>query len=125
MIDFIQIPQSLLSKVHVEAENQALHEEPSKIAEVFQVKFAALCVLDSDVDNLADSLKEGLLSTVEEALWRQKKKLQSSVINEILDLCDQRLQLKQQKYTSTEARLEYRKVNRKASKSGLRINART
>ena len=69
MIDFIQIPQSLLSKVHVEAENQALHEEPSKIAEVFQPqiggKFAALCVLDSDVDTLANSLKEGLLSTAE------------------------------------------------------------
>ena len=92
---------------------------------MFQVKFAALCVLDSDVDNLADSQKEGLLPTVEEALWRQKKKLQSSVINETLDRCDQRLQLKLQKYTSTEAGLEYRKVNRKARKSGLRSNART
>ena len=43
-----------------------------KIAEVFQAKvggkFAALCVLDSDVDTLADSLKEGLLSSVEEVL---------------------------------------------------------
>ena len=43
-----------------------------KTAEVFQAKvvkkFAALCVLDSDVDTLADSLKEGLLSSVEEVL---------------------------------------------------------
>ena len=65
MIDFIQIPQSLLSKVHVEAENQALHEEPSKIAEVFHSKvvgkIAVLSVLDSDVDTLANSLKAGLL----------------------------------------------------------------
>ena len=40
------------------------------IAEVFQPqiggKFAALCVLDSDVDTLANSLKKGLLSTAED-----------------------------------------------------------
>ena len=83
---------------------------------MFQVKFAALCVLDSDVDNLPDSLKEGLLSTVEEARGRQKKKFQFWVINEILDLCDHRLQLKLQKYTSTEAGLEYRKMNREVKK---------
>ena len=51
-----------------------------KIAEVFQAKigakFAALCVLDSDVDTLANSLKERLLSTAEEALGRQRKKIQ-------------------------------------------------
>ena len=38
-----------------------------KIAEVFQAKvgrkLAALCVLESDVDTLANSLKEVLLST--------------------------------------------------------------
>ena len=35
--------------------------------------FAALCVLDSDGDNLANSLKEGLLSTAEEVLGRQEE----------------------------------------------------
>ena len=34
------------------------------------------------------------------------------VTNEVLDLCDQRRQLKQQKCTCTEAGLECRKVNR-------------
>ena len=34
------------------------------------------------------------------------------VTNEVLDLCDQRRQLKQQMYTSTEAGFEYRRVNR-------------
>ena len=34
-------------------------------------KFAALCVLGSDVDSLANSLKEALLSTVEEVLARE------------------------------------------------------
>ena len=65
-----------------------------------------------------NSLKEGLLRTVEEVLGRQRKKTQPWVTNEVLDLCHkrQRQQLKQQKYTSTEAELEYRKVNRDVRK---------
>ena len=51
----------------------------SKIAEVCQGKvggrFAALCILDSDVDILGNSLKEGLLSTAEEVLGRQRKRI--------------------------------------------------
>ena len=54
-----------------------------------------------------------LLSTAEEVLGIQKKKIQSWVTNKVLDLCDQRWQLKQQKYTST---LEYRKVKREVKK---------
>ena len=48
-----------------------------KITEMFPAKvggkFAALCVLDSDVDTLANSIKDGLLSTAEEVLRRQKE----------------------------------------------------
>ena len=33
-----------------------------------------------------------------------------------MDLCDQRRQLRQQKYRSTEAGLQYRKMNREAGK---------
>ena len=47
-----------------------------------------------------------LLSIAEEVLWRQRKKIEPWVTNELLDLCDQRRQLKQQKYTNTEAALE-------------------
>ena len=94
---------------HIQFDLEKL-EDP-KIAEVFQAevggKFAALCVLDSNVDPLAKSLKERLLSTSEEVPGRQRKKIQPWVTNKVLDLCDQRWQLKQQKYTST---LEYRKV---------------
>ena len=36
--------------------------------------------------------------------------------NEVLDLCNQRQQLRQQKYTNSEAGLEYKKVNREARK---------
>ena len=91
-----------------------------KIAEAFQdkvgEKFPALCVLGSDVDTLANSLKEGLPSTSEEIFGRQRKKIEHQVTYEVLDLCNQRRHLKQQKYTSTEAGLEYRKVNRDVRK---------
>ena len=50
-----------------------------KTAEVFQAKvdgkFAALCILDSKTDILVNSLKEGLLATVEGVLGRQRTKI--------------------------------------------------
>ena len=73
-------------------------------------KFAALCILDSDIDTFANSLNEVLVATAEGVLGKQKTKIQPWFTNEVLDICDQRQQL-QQKYTSTEAGLEYRKVN--------------
>ena len=86
-----------------------------KTAEVFQAnvggKFAALYILDSEIDTLVNSLKEGLLATAEGVLGRQRTKIQPWVTNKILDLCDQREQLKQ-KYSNAEAGLEYGKVNR-------------
>ena len=52
-----------------------------KITEAFRAtiggKFAAFCVLDSDVDTLVNSLKEVLLSTAEEVIGRQRKNIQS------------------------------------------------
>ena len=91
-----------------------------KIAEVFQAKvggkFAALCILHSDVETLANSLKEGLLSAAEEVFGRQRKKVQPWFTNDVLDLCHQRNQLKQHKYTGNEAGLEHRKVNREVRK---------
>ena len=55
-----------------------------------------------DADTLANNLKEGLLSTAEELLGIQRKKMQLWVTNEVLELCDQRWQLKQQKYTQAQ-----------------------
>ena len=55
--------------------NTQIDKKDLKIAEVFQAKvgrkLAALCVLDSDVDPLANNPREGLLSTVEEVLARE------------------------------------------------------
>ena len=82
-----------------------------KMAEVFHAKvggkFAAPCVLDSSEDTYANSLKEELLTTAEEVFGRQRKKIQPSVANEVLNLCNQGQQLKQQKRTSTEVGLIY------------------
>ena len=80
-------------------------------------KFEVLCILNSDADTLANSLKEGLLSKAKEVLGRQRKKIQSWVTNKVLNLRDQKWQLKQQKYTSTKTGLEYRKVNGKVRKN--------
>ena len=49
-------------------------------------KFAAFCVLDSDVDTHANSLREGLLSTAEEVLVRERRTIQPRVTNEVLNL---------------------------------------
>ena len=61
-------------------------------------------------------LKGWLLSTAEDVPGRQKKKIQPWVTNKVLDPCNQRRQRRQQKYTSTEAGLEYRKMNREVRK---------
>ena len=55
-------------------------------------------------------------STVEEVLGRQRKKVQPWVTSELLVLCDQRRQLKQQEYTSIESELENIKVSREVEK---------
>ena len=59
---------------------------------MFQAKvggtISAVCVFDSDADTLANNIREALLSTAEEVLGKQRKKIQSLVTNEIVDLCD-------------------------------------
>ena len=79
-------------------------------------KFSAVCVFDSNVDTVANSIRKVLLSTAEEVLGRLRKKIQSLVTNEVVDPCHHRRQLKQQKYTSTEAGREYTEWNREVWK---------
>ena len=56
-----------------------------KIAEMFQAKVggtsAIVCVLDSDMDTLVNSLRGVLLSTAEKVCGRQRKKIQPWVTN--------------------------------------------
>ena len=70
-----------------------------------------LSSLYSDVGTIAI-----LVSTAEEVLGKQREKIQPWVTNEVLDLCDQRRQLKQQKNANTEKGLEHKQVNREVRK---------
>ena len=87
-----------------------------QIAEMFKAqvggKFAALNILDSEVDTLACDIKEVLLTTAEEVLGRKRRKIQPWVTNEVLDLCDKRRELKGKRHTSVEALANYQKANR-------------
>ena len=75
------------------------------------IDLITLSSLYSDVGTIAS-----LVSTAEEVLGKQRKKIQPWVTNEVLDLCDQRRQLKQQRYANTETGLEHKQVNREVRK---------
>ena len=76
----------LMKSPHIRFDLEKLKDQ--KIAEVFQAKvdgkFAALCIFDSDLDTLLTS--QVLLSTAEEVLGRQRKKIQTGVTNQVMDL---------------------------------------
>ena len=92
-----------------------------EVAEVFQAqvggKFAALNLLDSDVDTLANNINDVLLTTAEEVLGKQRKKIQPWVTNEVLDLCDKRRELRGAKHTNDEARRQYQQEHREVSQN--------
>ncbi|XP_076454867.1 uncharacterized protein LOC143289703 [Babylonia areolata] len=87
-----------------------------EIADVFQaqvgVKFAALNLMDIDVDTLANNIKEVLTTTAEQVVGKKRKKIQPWVTNEVLDLCDKRQELRKKKHSGNEARTEHQQVNR-------------
>ena len=74
-----------------------------EVNEVFQAqlggRFAALNLLDSDINDLTNSFNEAVRETAEEVLGRQRKKHQPWISNDILDLCDKRRTLKKLKKT--------------------------
>ena len=69
-----------------------------EVAEIFQARiggrFAALSILDKDINELTTSLNEAVLETAEEVVGRQRKKHKPWVTNDILDLCDERREKK-------------------------------
>ena len=80
-------------------ENPCIHFDLEKLkdpelAKVFQAqvggKFAALNLIDSDVEMLTGDIKEGLLTTAEEVLGKRQKKIQPWITNEVLDFWDRR-----------------------------------
>ena len=87
-----------------------------EVEEIFQAqiggKFAALASLDNDIDTLAGNIKEVLITTADEVLGRRKRKIKPWVTDDILNLCDERRKLRQEKYSSQEAAAQYRLMNR-------------
>lgn len=91
-----------------------------EVAEIFQAqvggKFAALNLLDSDVDTLASDFRDVLMTAADEVLGKQRKKIKPWVTQEVLDLCDKRRQLRAQKHTNDEARVQYQQAHRDVRK---------
>ncbi|XP_076436542.1 uncharacterized protein LOC143276040 [Babylonia areolata] len=87
-----------------------------EIADVFQAqvggKFAALNLMDIDVDTLANNIKEVLTTTAEQVVGKKRKRIQPWVTNEVLDLCGKRRELRKKKHSSNEARTKHQQVNR-------------
>ena len=86
-----------------------------EIAHAYQArvggKFAALNLIDQDIDTLANHTKEVLLTTAQEVLGKRRKKNRPWVTSEVLDLCDERRKLKGMKHTSVTANTQYKIVH--------------
>ncbi|XP_076443957.1 uncharacterized protein LOC143282244 [Babylonia areolata] len=87
-----------------------------EIEEVFQAqlggRFAALSLLDNNINDLTNTFNEAVRETAEEVLGRQRKKHQPWISNDILDLCDKRRSLKKTKNTSPNEAAQYRETNK-------------
>lgn len=87
-----------------------------EVASVFQAqlggRFAALNLLDKDINEITGGFKNAILDTAEEVLGKERKKKQPWVSNDILDLCDRCKALKSSKHVSQEAAGQYRDTNR-------------
>ncbi|KAI8486085.1 hypothetical protein Bbelb_361850 [Branchiostoma belcheri] len=126
--DSISVRRSLLDKHLLEVQNCARKVEICDrwlnvrllrllvVETIFQAqiggKFAALSVLDNDVDSLAENIKETLLTTAEEVLGKRRRKIKPWVTDDVLNLCDKRRELRQHKYKSQELAAAYQQANR-------------
>ena len=93
------------------------------VAEVFQAmiggKFAALSILDSDMDldTLTDTFNAAVTDTASEILGKHHPVKKPWVTAEILDLCDKRRELKKNNNKiDAELTTEYRTVNQQIKK---------
>ena len=107
--DLVLLVMKIKLKKRIQAQNPRIKFNVEKlkdpqIEEVFQAKlggrFAALTLLDDDINNLTNNFNEAIHEVAEEVLGRQRKKRQPWVTNEILDLCDKRRDLKKTKHSS-------------------------
>ena len=95
-------------------------------------KFAPLAMLvdeDADLDFMVTHFNKAVTDTAAELLGKQRRKRKPWVTPEILDLCDQRQDLKKKRGESEEAN-DYREIKRKIrtemkmARLGYRVSAR-
>jgi len=90
------------------------------VADVFQAevggRFAALNLIDCDIDDIAGNIADVLTQSAEKVLGKRRKKIKPWVTVEVLDLCDKRRQLKKTKYHTDADRSNYQKANTEVRK---------
>lgn len=86
-----------------------------KIAEIFQAqvggKFAALTLIDNDIDTLSNNINDVLTTTAKEVLGQKRRTTKPWVTNEVLDLCDKRRELKKFKHLDEDSKNQYQQAN--------------
>ena len=84
-----------------------------EVLEIFQAKvggkFAALSIVDQNINDLTNDFNEGMKEAADEVLGKKRKKKQAWMTDEVLNLCDKRRELKQHKHKSEEGAVEYSK----------------
>ena len=85
------------------------------VHEAFQAeiggKFAALNIIDANIDDLTDTISQTLHEAAENNLGKQRKIHKPWISNKILHLCDERRQAKATKYDNPEGAAKYRSIN--------------
>ena len=96
-----------------------------KVADLFKAtiggKFAALNLLEENIDNLTENIHGALVDTASEVLGKARKKKKPWVINDILDLSDRRRSLKKRRKYGPLAYSQANKVVRKKNETGKRF----
>ena len=91
-----------------------------EIMEVFQAKiggrFAALNFIHEDIDSITESFNAAVEETATEVLGKLRKKNKPWITDEILDLCDERRELKSKRFENKENKACYSEINRKIRK---------
>ena len=102
------------------------------VAATFQattgVKFAPLINLrdddiDIDIDRMITTYNTTVTDTASEILGKERNRKKPSVARHVLDLCDERRDLKKRQYEEEEA-IEYRRPQRKRKMTGWPPSAR-
>ena len=74
-------------------------------------KFAALNLLEENIDSLTENIHGALVDTASEVLGKARKKNKPWMTNDILDLCDRKRSLKKGRKEGPLAMQNYSQVN--------------